>query len=151
MRFEEAVRELSEGHCKGIKRSDISTLCLKDNGRLIFKDTVDNEYDSYSCHILADDWELVDPIPQYEEVPIVRYLWINRCTGAEGLTTKEGLMPSQCDVVKLHGTQKVEVKPKVFHREEVNDIYQSVGSNQTLYAPFIYNGKKVQLFAEWSE
>jgi len=144
MNFVDAVRELKEERCEGIKRKiSIVTLhegVLCQHGVPVF---VDGE------SIIAEDWELVNPKPQFEEIEVVRWCWNN---GEREIYSEEKpcLPPLDYKLIKLTGKRKVEVKPKVKHREELKELLQA-GMYAPKLAPFVYKGRNVQLFAEWEE
>lgn len=76
MNFTDAVRELAEGRCEGIKRNEYAA-----NHRYPGQVFVPSSSSSFQmCNkediadILADDWQLVNPKPVMEEVEITAYL-----------------------------------------------------------------------------
>lgn len=140
MNFIEAVTALKEGRCERIKSGLMTVgLTIIENGCLAFKST-----DAFNCNVnlLLSDWELVNPIAQYEEVKIVRWLV------PETNTLFYNGEPRECDkekFVKLTGTIKREVKPKVKRREQIG-FTGPVTFNATTKIPHDAN-----FFAEWSE
>lgn len=118
MNFIEAVAALNEGRCIGIKRA-------VDSRFILFRDNLFYDISISVNDLLAEDWELVEPVKQYEEVKVERLLVIFP-NGSEIIIDKKlkSQYPDACMFVELTGTTKVEVKPKVKHREElmINDF-----------------------------
>jgi hypothetical protein len=136
MNFIDAVRELSEGRCNKIKRDD-TILHIGLGGMLYIRDV------PYLAHITSylDDWELVDPVPQFEEVEVVRYLKesIDETYTFEQLGCPEDLT----GYIKLTGTYRRKIKPKVKRREEINI--------EPIHRIFGDIPKYAKLYAEWEE
>lgn len=127
MNFLEAVRELVEGKCKGIKRP----------GGIVRRD---KHFDIYADSILADDWQLVDPVPQEEEVEVVRWYSpsLNLVFDAESIARAQG------DCIPLTGTYRRPVKPKVKRRVSLGYVSKT---------GYIYEGvpSRAKFYAEWEE
>lgn len=122
MNFTDAVRELTEGRCEGISCSD----CIYENrnGFLNYVNAfVGVMLDSED--ILSDNWELVNPKPEYEEVEVTRYMW--KHATSDGIIVEKYseelpfLFPNVL-VTKLTGMIKKEIKPKVKMRKEFNNV-----------------------------
>jgi hypothetical protein len=136
MNFLDAVRELKEGRCEGIElKSQYIKIREIEIGCISFMVQPET--------ILAEDWELVNPKPRFEEVEIVKYVEMNECE--EGKSSKTPFTPlKNMQLVKLTGTMKREIKPKVKHRVLIdNELFISETK-----LPFANNAK---YFAEWEE
>lgn len=138
MNFIEAVKALKEDRCKSIRRQGCIYEIVKDKFGILI-DSRDLSEVTFNCiNILAEDWELVNPKPVYEEVEVVRYL--NTITQRVVSSVSEFLDRSNSDWVKLTGTIKREAKPKVKHREEI------IKSFSEFEYPF-----NTKFFAEWED
>lgn len=113
MNFIEAVTALKEGRCEFIQRESLGIEIGTDK-----LDQIDTRL--YLDSILAQDWKLVNPKPIYEEVEVERYLWVNG--DKEGIYKDLPFLPPACEIIKLTGTVKREVKPKVKKLVEVGFI-----------------------------
>lgn len=142
MNFIEAVRELKEGRCTHIKHKRFGNIhgiyegretcfCLvwSDGGKLFNNATL----------MLSEDWELVNPKPQFEEVEIVKW-YCNIC----GKICLSDDIHCGKPIVKLTGIFKNEIKPKVKHRIKLTHAkhFIALGSAVPLQA---------DIFAEWEE
>lgn len=144
MNFIEAVKELDEGRCEGIR--------LATSKRIVF-----TKQDGYIfpraslCVMLRDDWELVNPKSIYEEVEVVKYLWITHC-GTEMLVNDLNAVPmdSKTKVIKLTGTIKTEIKPKVKRKLCLSE-YKSYGGGISVDIPIGKIPVIAEIFAEWEE
>jgi hypothetical protein len=93
----------------------------------------------------------LNPPPQFEEVPVVRW----ECQGCGVIYSKEiksGVCCEGYNLVKLTGTYKREVKPKVRRREELqihsnNGIFIKLVRNDALFR----GQKNIRFYAEWLE
>lgn len=146
MKFIEAIRELKDGRCEGIRwEGDTHFIILKE-GILEWEDGVDL-FPSISA-FLSEDCELVNPKPEYEIKNEERWVYTNH-SGKEQIVRNEPFLPPDLEpAVKIILPVKVEIKPKVKHREEVKQLdclFNPISS------PFVYQGKLVKLFAEWEE
>lgn len=119
MNFLEAVKEL-EGRCKGIRIGE-SRYKMASPG-LINVVTCDGPLLSYEDY-LSTDWQLVDPIPQYEEVKVRQIAAMDgpdviACfDNMEEFDTYNNDHACQFGYLELTGTYRREVKPKVKRRE----------------------------------
>ena len=120
MNFIEAVRALKEGKCKSIS-------CW---GPIVTIDLTDLRTKGLSVEsILSEQWTLVNPVKQYEEVEVVRYMWKDH-NGKEKISeVVPFLHPGDYEIIALKGTMKREIKPKVKHREDITDKVMSVGKH----------------------
>lgn len=151
MNFTEAVAELAAGRCKGIRRAVwIPTAAWypskKEDGYVGDTMPFTKDFDAF----LTTDWQLVDPAPQHEDVEVVRSMCGN-CekiykTDIEAVGCCFETATCEAPLIRLAGTYRREVKPKVKRREEImpdcsvkfacNDIVPTTG---------------VKFFAEWEE
>lgn len=147
MNFIEAVTELKEGRCKGIKRPSFEVLIVPILSRYGNNDGAQilawqGEHSLYLRieHFLATDWQLVDPVPQTEEVEVKPAY---RCTNCDWLSTrKNDKCCNRPNNVLLTGTYTREVKPKVKRRE----LLGTAGVSGIVSVP-----DDAKLYAEWEE
>jgi hypothetical protein len=104
----------------------------------------------YLAHITSylDDWELIDPVPQHEEVEVVRWTCISQtgqCYGQylsqDEAMTKIASVHDQ--IIKLTGNYQRPINPKVKRREEINI--------EPIHRIFGDIPKYAKLYAEWEE
>ena len=137
MNFLEAVTELAAGRCKRIirKDSEVSYSMWPGTAPTRFQD------------ILANDWELVDLVPEFEEVEISRYY----CTGCGRVYAYDEEDGCKAPLIKLTGTYRKPVKRKVKRRERVDIDERHNGSVVVFHSAFGSPPKGAKLFAEWEE
>jgi hypothetical protein len=134
MNFIDAVKELSEWRCRGIKQPVWSGFLDRS---LRHSETTKQGISWIALNsILNDDWQLVDPIPQTEEVEVVRWMSLNGNGYRASLYTSD----NPAEWVKMVGTYTREVKPKVKRREKVDMVRA---------AHHAYEGH--DLYAEWED
>ena len=80
------------------------------------------KYSPEVWHYLSEDWELVNPIKQYEEVEVRQYVWIKSNGDKQLHDFPFAAPPTDGRLIEMTGTIKREIKPKVKHREEVGTI-----------------------------
>jgi hypothetical protein len=128
----EALTQLLNGEVRSIRLPEILNYTEITEGRLD------------SCRVIV-----VDPIPQTEEVDVVR--WMN--VHDKGIRTEQEMEEYgyPCDNrswIKLIGHYTREVKPKVKRREEIE-------FNIKLIEAMICDGKRIPIsakfYAEWTE
>ena|ERR1035437_1388748 len=125
MNFIEAVTELKEGRCRGIKLN--STFFNGDEFRVDLSER------------FSDDWELVNPVVQYEEVEVIRFL----CSKCDTVYT-DSCGCCNKPAIRLTGIIKREIKPKVKRRMLLKEAnYPSI---KTSMFPF-----ESEVYAEWEE
>jgi len=132
MEFSEALSELAGGRCEGIKLNAAFKIVFTIEGE-------DLEPQPSINAMLRDDWELVNPKPMYELVEIVKYYSpsYDACYSDKAI-----VLPN--DAIKLTGTQKVEIKPKVKIRKEIGYARHFIGNTTGI-------PDDAQIFAEWAE
>jgi len=172
MNFIEAVTELKEGRCRGIKRAEWNnTVFVRKKGYLY------DEWDGCPAftrmdisNFTADDWLLVDPQPVMETVDLACWAIVAPSGYVETTSSNESLQRSQISnenspfygyrVVELSGTYQREVKPKTKHSTIWEDIewkehdnttlvYPCGGSGSVYYRDLI--GRKGRLIFEWED
>jgi hypothetical protein len=145
MNFLDAVRELEAGRCKKIISGCI-TLHEGGEGNRYLLNNADNGPLLFLRDYLADDWELVDPIPQTEEVEVIAWAMLNSEGELCNLRDKEPTTDSRHDqFFKLTGTYTREVKPKVKRRE----LVQIKRNGEVIGDQPIPNTAK--FYAEWED
>jgi hypothetical protein len=147
MKLSEAIIEFKMGRCTAFKRKDlIGTVYINKLEMFEFKD-VCGDCSLTSGDILAEDWELVDPKPQYEEVEEVCYCSIDRL-GKHHYSSFPFLPIEGCDQFKLTGKHKIEIKPKVKRRMFVGEsVKNGIFTNYAIAS--VPPGSSI--FAEWEE
>jgi len=130
--------------CKEIGRSDTNSRWVVDREDcLIFSNVPYKRLTLINLGWMCDNnWELVDSIPQYEEVEVVR--WLNLETNSIGEYVN-GEPCSKTNWVKLIGTIKREIKPKNKRREQIG-FTGPIHINATVGIP-----DRAKYFAEWEE
>jgi hypothetical protein len=136
MNFLEAVKALKEGKCEGITCSSSNS-----DKPIVRKLELNNKFiappiDSVGL-FLSEDWQLVNEVKQNEEVEVVGYYHV-----ASGDVSRSPWGKGE-EQIKLTGTMKREIKPKVKHRVLIGCLGQS---NSFKGAPL-----NADLFAEWEE
>ena len=132
MNFLDAVKALQEGRCEGVKRKGWGFVYDS------YADGINFNHDKIAFeHFLAEDWQLVNEVKQYEEVEVVAYY-----DPELEIFYKEDVRPQRPCIIELKGTIKREIKPKVKHREEVHCRHY------TSYADVPFRAK---FYAEWEE
>lgn len=131
MNFLDAVQALKDGKCKSIERDGVMPLNLSVSGYIM---NCIGLFVLNTEHILADDWQLVNPVIKYEEVEVVKYM----VKGEMGDFFYDCKPEYPC--IKLTGTIKKEIKQKVKHRKEI--VVIPVNQDIPLSARF---------YAEWEE
>lgn len=101
-----------------------------------------------SIREIIGNWQLVNPKPIYEEVEVVKNLWIAH-DGTEIIAESLDAMPidSRTQVVKLTGKIKKEIKPKFKHRELIATC-DEFGYISGSFTPRRANSK---IWEEWEE
>lgn len=142
MNFIDAGKALKEGKCRAIRRS-----CWASPNGIRFDSVYEFVYNDNTAvkldadDFLAEDWELVNPIKQYEEVEVVK--WLNVITNE---IFDFPLIPFSKDFIKLTGTIKKEIMLKVKKREEIKDAIEVISKDRiTKIAPIS------KIFLEWEE
>lgn len=140
MNFLEAVKELKDRRCEGIARSWWVGTVIRLN-----EDTTLSSLDgTFISSFLAEDWELINLKPQYEEVEVVRWLHkhkVNLYSEIEPIHNIE-------DWIVLKGIDRREVKPKVKRREEVTPGHNWLWKSPDMLAKRPENSK---CYFEWEE
>src|SRR5574342_281655 len=92
MDFLQAVTELAAGRCKGIKREEWSkdSVLATNCGPIIKGELRFNSASYIPCvtDFVNHDWQLVDPVPQYGDVEVVRWAVVNGQDGIEAYLTE---------------------------------------------------------------
>lgn len=155
MNFIEAVQALVDGRCTRIKRSGFGEEFFR-NGALGVRECEDNTPVTTTLWLLADDWEMVDPRPQYETVQLERWVQVNLETGMTegGLFTAPVPTGKRFTSVRVTGAYEREVKPKVKRQVELavwsKPVEEFKGATRLVSFPDgVPNAVKV--FAEWEE
>jgi len=159
MNFLDAVLALKEGRCAGIKSITAEYIYSDSGGYLRFDPTGEIRGPSRLSTLLADDWQLVNEKPVYREETITRWAiaddggnigqtYRTEAAANEALTDYlKNAKYADRQVIKLTGVQKIEVKPKVLHREEIEVSLvklMTIAKNDSLRIN--HNAK---IFAEW--
>jgi hypothetical protein len=132
MNFIEAVRALSNGECAGIRHLNWTQAYMPQY--LIIDNLSPWKWFAWAgnhpflgfslSQMLSDDWELVNPTPETEEVEVKR--WLCSCGNCYGHKVNAQMckLGIECDgeVVELVGHYTRPVKRKVKFREEVTDF-----------------------------
>jgi len=138
MKFQDALQEFIEGRCEGIKMiCDVNNLFVIDDLKLYAK------FSTCIHNILFEEWELVNPKPQYEEAEVVGYYHV-----ASGDISRNPWHEDE-EQIELKGILKREIKPKVKHREEIGFAGTSGIFTLTEKVKEIKEGTK--LYAEWED
>jgi hypothetical protein len=148
MNFIEAVKELSEGRCKGIKREEWFYKIMLVVKEQFVSMSLPQFVGCTPADYLAEDWQLVDPIPQTEEVEVVRWM----CRHCETVFPSQDVSAGRpcCwgmgTLIQLTGHYTREVKPKVKRREDVSDWFHGRRDYQGLQTP-----DDAKCYVEWEE
>jgi len=147
MTFTEAVLELIEGRCKGITIDGSYTLRLIDG--ILYHSRTNHMFIPDATAIRAD-WQLVEPVPQVEEMEVVR--WECDYCGALHRGTYK---PSHCHgcqrsiFIELKGIRQIHIKPKLKRRIEVKAVQFEIinKSDEPITIPL----NDAKCFMEWTE
>lgn len=109
MNFLDAVRALNEGRCEGIKRPNHINYVTLNYETLEYANGL---FKPFTSECLAEDWELVNEVKQYEVVEVERWLYVNS-NGKENVSKQKPMLPPDCTIIgKLNCIIKREIKPK---------------------------------------
>lgn len=115
MNFTDAVQALVNGRCKIIQSKYYSLLL---DGEGVLTVVGGNRFVPQTTPILYD-WQLGGEMPQYIEEKVVRWM----CTYCGSMYRKVEIVSEGCcvgeEIIELHGTHKVKIKPKSKRREEI--------------------------------
>jgi hypothetical protein len=143
MDFITAVKELSEKRCKGIKREHWG--CYISMMPLVSQWNKEPNRSTCGFHdYLADDWVLIEPVPEMEYVDIIQW------TTVDGNGECSGMWPEQHyavnaastyggEVVKLTGNLLREKKKKIKKRVKVETLGECEGNFDA----------NIAMYAEW--
>ena len=122
MTFLEAVQNLKDGRCEGIRCASGGTLELSPGGRIVPTMLMENERGpAMSPDVYLGDWQLVTPKPVMETVEVKRWVVIDS-TGNEGTYTQESIareFGSNSIVLELSNSYQRPAPVKVKRHEEI--------------------------------
>ena len=148
MKFIDALMMLKEGGCEGIFRGSVPRrIIINENNELEYA-VICSRLSLTSDEIEACDWEMYNkPVtPQYEDVEVTRYLRV--CGNTEAYFGCIPVGANKDEFVKLSGTVKPEIKPKVKHREFYGYTEGYKSSSSAGYGDIKPN---TALYAEWED
>lgn len=138
MKFQDALQKLNEGRCKEIRNGDCFYK-LASLTKVVINSSTLTPIALSPENFLSEDWQLVNTKPQYEEVEVV--VWydpkLNKFYDVDVTAQRSGL-------VKLTGTFKREIKPKVKQRLCVGKARHFIGNMLNIQ----YDA---DVYAEWEE
>ena len=165
MNFLEAVKALNNGECEGIRHLNWTQkmtpqfLCKGKDGCFAWSGGFPFEGFLVS-QCTTDDWELVAPVPQTEDVEIKRWAIYSE-NGDFKVSMRHDVKPDQtyiddnwpgCHLVELSGMLPVEVKPKVKHREIIHyELGGEFVADNNRWRPISDLPKTAMKYAEWEE
>jgi hypothetical protein len=151
--FLEAVAALQAGECEGIRRCSFTLKPYHVPGQRIGIDMTSGKI-AFE-HLLANDWQLVNPIPRTEKREVKRYLLVNKETGEERRYASNGdeaYDASVYEVVTLTGTYDSPIPRKTKKRGVYGGAIYANGVLQVNDpCEEIPIGKPLTLKIEWEE
>lgn len=153
--LQEAASLLLDGKCTGIKHGN-DIVYTKGAGNQLLHPVIDLR----TFH-LGPIWSLINPVQEYEEVEVVRWVVVSNAGGmlAAGFETEAEAIklipccPEGSRVIKMTGIDRVPKKEPVTRRVEIDSTVTPTGSLAGVsFWPYPEtHGKTGKLIFEWDE
>lgn len=154
MNYVEALKALKSGKCEKI-RIDSSEYMLSKNGSIVWCSDPTELINKRINDLISDNWELVDPVIEYEEKEVTSYavydgvsfcsIFYHKSMAKKYVDSQDLNNPS---IVELKGAIKVPIKEKTKHKIDISSMFAEYEC--VCYIDRILP-KEAKYYAEWEE